>query len=168
MADYYTQFSEVLSHLTADEEAWLRQQLAHVHVFGDKEYADDELPGNLDPDKADWSGFRAWRDREDLDGDTLGFEYRFDSNGEWGCYLWMYAEESGEPESVAQLVQKFLGRFCPDQCWGLTFAGTCSKPRAGAFGGGAVFVTADEIKWNDAHDFVEKERQAFDTRHGKA
>ena len=62
----------------------------------------------------------------------------------WGRHLWFYAEESGSPDNVAWLVQKFLKRFRPDQCWSLTYAATCSKPRVGEFGGGAVFVTADD------------------------
>ena len=64
--------------------------------------------------------------------------------GGWGRHLWVYAEESGSPDNVAWLVQKFLKKFRPDQCWSLTYSTTCSKPRVGEFGGGAVFVTADD------------------------
>ena len=46
----------------------------------------------------------------------------------------------------------------------LTYATTCSKPRVGEFGGGAVFVTAHEIKWQNAYDFVEQERTAFEAK----
>ena len=62
---------------------------------------------------------------------------------------------------MAHLVQKFLKKFRPDQCWSLTYATTCSKPRLGEFGGGAVFVTADSICWNSSYDFVEEQRMAF-------
>ena len=67
----------------------------------------------------------------------------------------------GNADNVAWLVQKFLKKFRPDQCWSLTYATTCSKPRVGEFGGGAVFVTADEIKWQNAYDFIEEQRTAF-------
>ena len=50
----------------------------------------------------------------------------------------------------------------PDQCWSLTYATTCSKPRLGEFGGGAVFVTADNIRWNNSYDFVAEQRNAFE------
>ena len=73
--------------------------------------------------------------------------------GGWGRHLWVYAEESGNPDNVAWLVQKFLKKFRPDQCWSLTYATTCSKPRAGEFGGGAVFVTADAIMWQNCLRF---------------
>jgi hypothetical protein len=59
------------------------------------------------------------------------------------------------------LVTKFLKEFRPDQCWSLTYATTCSKPRVGEFGGGAVFVTADAISWQNAYGFIEEQRAAF-------
>ena len=62
---------------------------------------------------------------------------------------------------MIHLVQKFLKRFRPDQWWSLTYAATCSKPRVGEFGGGAVFVTADEIFQQDACDFVQAKRTQF-------
>ena len=65
---------------------------------------------------------------------------------------------------MVHLVQKFLKRFRRDQCWSLTYANTRSKPRLGEFGGGAVFVTADEICWNDCYDFVEEQRKTFQRR----
>jgi hypothetical protein len=60
------------------------------------------------------------------------------------------------------LVQKFLRHCRHDQCWSLTYATTCSKLRLGEFGGGAVFITADDIRWNNSYDFVEEQRKAFE------
>ena len=113
MADYFTEFSDVLAHLTTEEEAWLRHELEYVHVFDDNEYADDELPENLDPDKADWSGYRLWRNCKEDDGDMLGFEHEFGDTTEWDVYLCMYAADGGDPEHTACLVQKFLKCFPP-------------------------------------------------------
>jgi hypothetical protein len=39
---------------------------------------------------------------------------------------------------------------------------TCSKPRAGEFGGGAVFVTADAICWQNTYDFIGQEQAVFE------
>jgi hypothetical protein len=167
MPDYFTQFSEVFDHLTADEEAWLRQQLTHIYVFGEKEYADGELPESLKPDEADWSGYRLWRGAGASDPDYLSFDYEFDEDDRWGRHLWVYAMDFGEPARVVELARKFLKRFRPDQCWELTFASACSNPGVGDFGGGAVFVTADEIRRNSAYDFIEQQRRLFDSRHGK-
>ena len=124
------------------------------------------MPAELADTEPDWTGVRFLRDNGDYDPDcdALGFGYNFDDDpdqGGWGRHLWVYAEEYGNPDNVAWLVQKFLKTFRPDQCWSLTWASTCSKPRIGEFGGGAIFVTADEIKWQNAYQFIDDERAAF-------
>lgn len=137
MADSYLEFSEVLPCMTADEEAWLRTQLEIVYVFGEQEYAEGHLPEELDSAEAAWYGCRAWRDLEDYEPDEstpVGFAWEFhDDQGPrgWGRHAWFHAEENGDPWRVAHVVQKFLRRFRPDQCWSLTYALTCSKPCAG-------------------------------------
>jgi len=167
MADNYLEFSEVLPRLSNMEVDWLRRQLQIVHVFGDKEYSEDELPDHLKSENADWLGCRAYRDMEHYApdfGEDAGFTYSFSDDGcdeDWGRHLWLYTEEWGYVERVAHLVQKFLKESRPDQCWSLTWATTCSKLRVGQFGGGAVFVTASEIKWQVTDDFVEEESKAF-------
>ena len=59
MANHYLQFSEVLPHLTEEEERWLRHQLEIVSVIGDKEYVKADVPDNLNPADAEWEGGRA-------------------------------------------------------------------------------------------------------------
>ena len=166
MADNYLQFSEVVANLTEQEEAWLKDQLQPVRAFGEKEYPEDAVPADLADTDADWSGVRFLRDKPDHDAqwDALGFEHGFHEDhdtGGWGRHLWLYAEDWGDASNVAWLVQKFLKQFRPNQCWSLTYSATCSKPRVGEFGGGAVFVTADTIQWQNAHDFIEDQRAAF-------
>ena len=129
MADNYLQFSERLDLATSAEADWLRHELEEDPETGRPRFLLD-FP---DPE----------------DADSCGFEYEFREEPE-DRHLWIYAEDTGTLEHVAHLVQKFLKRFHPDQCWSLSYATTCSKPRVGQFGGGAVFVTADEIRWQDA------------------
>ena len=169
MADNYLEFSEIVANLTEPEEAWLEEQLQPIRVFGDKEFAEDTLPAELADTEPDWSGIRFLRDKGDYDPawDYLDFAYAFHDDpdeGGWGRHLWLYAEEGENPANVAHLIRKFLTKFRPDQCWALTYATTCSKPRVGEFGGGAIFVTTDEIKWQNAHDFVDQERTAFQAK----
>jgi hypothetical protein len=164
VADNYLQFSEVVANLTEQEEAWLTDQLESIRVFGEKEYPEDAVPADLADREADWSGVRFLRDKPDHDAewDALGFEYGFhDDTGGWGRHLWLYSDTWGDVTNVAWLVQKFLKQFRPDQCWSLTYSAACSKPRVGEFGGGAVFVTADMIRWQNAYDFIEEQRAAF-------
>lgn len=166
VADNFLQFSEVIANLTEQEREWLKDQLQPVRVFGESEFPEDAVPPELADRDADWRGVRTLRDKPDHDAqwDALGFEYRFHEDhdrGGWGRHLWLYAEDWGDPSNVAWLVQKFLRKFRPDQCWALTYATTCSKPRVGEFGGGAVFVTADKIERQDARDFAETQMEAF-------
>jgi hypothetical protein len=167
MADNYLEFSEVIPRLSNPEADWLRQQLQIVHVFGDKEYAEDELPDHLKGENAEWVGCRAYRDMADYDpadGDGAGFEYEFHEDHEpkgWGRHLWLYAVEYAELDRLAHLIRKFLKAFRPNDVWSLTYATFCSKPRVGEFSGGALFVTAADVKWNNAYDFVEEQVKVF-------
>jgi hypothetical protein len=166
MADHYLEFSETLTHLTDEQVDWLRNQLETVHVIDGVEYTEDKLPDTGD---GAWIGCRAYRDMEDYDadfGEDVGFDYSFSEeiDDNWGQHLWVYSEEHGYVDRVAHLVQKFLRAFRPDACWSLTYAGTCSKPRVGEFGGGAVFVTATDIKYSNAWEFVEEQRKRHELR----
>ena len=164
MADDYLDFSEVIPALTVEEEAWLKSQLEQVRVIDGVAYPVDDVPEELQDKDPDWLGCRAYRDLDGYDadfGEEAGFEYSFSKDEDWGRHLWLYTEQWGYVERVAHLVQKFLKKFRPGQCWSLTWATTCSKPRVGQFGGGAVFVTAAEIKWQITDDFVEEQTKAF-------
>lgn len=162
MADSYLEFSEVVTHLTESEVSWLQNQLEIVNIRDGKEGAD--------PADATWAGCRAYRDMPDYDGEfggDVGFDCSFSDevdekiDEKWGRYLWIRSEEHGYVDRVAHLVQKFLRKFRPADCWSLTYAATCSKPRVGEFGGGAFFVTASDIKWFGSWCFVDEEEGKF-------
>ena len=172
MADNYLQFSEILANLSEPEEAWLKELLQPICVFGGKEYPNDSVPTELADAEPDWAGVRFLRDKDDYDPawNSLGFEHDFatDSDeGGWGRHLWLHADDWGNPENAAYVVQKFLKTFRPDQCWSLTYAATCSKSRVGEFGGGAVFVTADVIQHQNGYGFIEEQRTAFEAKRSK-
>ena len=142
MADYYTQFSEILDNLTPEEEKWLTEQLASDPSTGSPVFLQDY-------------------EEHDPDSPDCGFQIGFEGEGN-ERHMWIYSDDWGEPGRAAHLVQKFLKRFRPDQCWSFTYSSTCSKPRIGEFGGGGVFVTADEIHWQNSHEFVGQQRAAFE------
>lgn len=141
MADYYLQFSETLDELTPEEEQWLHEQFA-----GDP---DTGCPVFL-------------LDYEDRDADDTDYHFgmSFDGQGD-SRHLWLYADGHGDVGRVAHLVQKFLKQFRPDESWSLGYATTCSKPRVGEFGGGAVFVTARDIRWRNVDDIIAQEEAWF-------
>jgi hypothetical protein len=168
MADNYLEFSEVIPKLTTEEEAWLKNQLETVCVFDGEEYPDDRLPENRSSEEADWVGCRALRDMADYDpnnGADAGFQYEFhdSDDADLGRYLWLYSCDWGFVDNVAHLVRKFLGQFRPADCWSMTWSTTCSKPRLGEFGGGGVFVTAEQVLWQNAWEFIEQRRATFNS-----
>ena len=163
MANNYLQFSEVIKELTEPEEKWLKEQLQETKN-ATVDAADDE-------DSTSGSQSYAFlRDKPEYDAadcDSLGFDYDFHDDDDmvnWGHHLWVYAEECGNADNVAWLVQKFLKKFRPKDCWGMTYAVTCSKMRVDEFGGGAVFVTADRVRWNDCYDFICRQTTAHKAR----
>jgi len=157
MASHYLQFSAAIDRLTDAERSWLQQQLELVYAFGEVLFSEQELPSDHSIASASWCGLRVFadlsKDPADDDGDA-GFEFAFAEDEALGQYLWLFAEEYGNPDHVAHLVRKFLKTFRPTESWSLTYACTCSKPRLDAFGGGTVRVTTDGVESFDAHDFA--------------
>jgi hypothetical protein len=162
MANNYLEFSEVLADITPEEHAWIEKQLGSGWIDGNgkplpddcADDAEDECPlfiAEYDPetDPAPVGPDKDWGD--------AGFAHGWDGDD---CLL-IYADESGIVEHVAYFVHKFLRTFRKNDCWGLTWAGTCSKPRIGEFGGGAIFVTAEDIQFENSYDWVERQRVAF-------
>ena len=160
MADTFVQFSEELSKLTAEEAAWLKEQLQPIVVFDDREFAEDDPAIATLPGSPDFTGPRFLRDKSAVVRryDWRGFEFTFLYDEET---LWLHCDSHATPKHAAWLVQKFLKRFRPDQCWWLTYATSCSNLRTGEFSGGAVFVTAAEITFHTVYDFVQQQRATF-------
>src|SRR5689334_18897111 len=117
MANNYTQFSEAIERITPEERSWIESQLD---------------PDSWGEEPPEWEA--------PLEEEYLSFEWSLD---EIEGSLWLYAEESGDPDEVARFVRAFLARFRPGDRFSLTYADSCSKPRLGEFSGGAVFVTRD-------------------------
>ncbi len=131
MADYYTRYSEQITKLTGGEHAWLLSQLIKLE--------------------------QASTAHKDCGGDAaLGFQYEFVAGAE-GNSMHFYAEESGEIRLLGEVIQKFLSEFRPDRVFTLTYAASCSSMRIGAFTGGAMVVTAKEIKYLSAENWVRQQ-----------
>ncbi len=166
MADTYFMFSEVVPHLTSEEEAWLRSQLQLIAVRNGKEIEIDDVNCEA-AECAEWIGERYLRDNKhyDPDLDNFAFDFEFcDDDSPWGRHLWVYSEKDDGQMGAASLVQKFLKKFRPNQCWTLTWAEVVARLRVGLFGGGFIFVTANSIEWNWAHRQVEEKRTAFEAK----
>jgi hypothetical protein len=159
VANNYTEFSEVIENLTSEEAEWLRHQLVVVCRYGDVTLEEDDIPAEREHDTPDWEGCRIYLTMEDYDrdyGEDAGFEYVISQPDDVApVSMWIYSEESGNTDRVAHVIQMFLKQFRPDDHWSMSWAYTCSKPRISEFGGGAMFVTATDIKTYDTGQFVE-------------
>jgi hypothetical protein len=127
------QFSTAIALRSEEERSWAEQAVELLARYDEGEIeVDDEgrVPEGIDPD------------RILPECEYLGFQAEVEEAG-----LWIYAEEVGTPEFVVPLVQAYLRRFDPQGCHGFEWANTCSKMRIDEFGGGAVFITADEARW---------------------
>jgi hypothetical protein len=139
MADNFQLFSEIVPVLKDKEKAWVEQ------ILGDTDKREQMLTD---------AGIKL--DAIDVD-DWPGFAWEIDFKGE----LWLYAEEYGNVSHAGEFIRAFLARFRPADCWELTWAETCSKPRVGEFGGGALFITARSVRAISAVDWILKHRKAF-------
>lgn len=162
MFDHFLRFSAFLADLTGAECEWLQEQLAIVYVVDGAEYPEGELPEGKTETDATWIGCRAyfgWDGYEPDPADEVGFLYSFadkpDKVGRW--FLHLYATQSGNVGNVAHVVQEFLKRFRPSDSWFLTYCVGSDRAGVGEFGGGAVFVTATDIKYFNASEFVDEQ-----------
>lgn len=120
MANNYQQFSALLAVSDPEERRWWEQILAS---------RDDPDGPLLKIVAADGTG-------------AAGFDAELVDDG-----VWFFAEECGDVEQVAVVVQEFFRQHRRGGVWGFEWADWCSKLRIGEFGGGAVVVTAGDIRW---------------------
>lgn len=147
MANYHLEFSQYLENITPEEKDWLSKEL------------DTDKYKRLECD-----GAKAKYALHESFGEfgCTGFAWTFEVLPQTKLFnLWIHADESGIPEAAANLVQAFLKEFRPEDYWCLEFSQTCSRPRIGAFGGGAVFVTATDQAWLSTGAWVEVQARDY-------
>lgn len=148
MANSYLEFSETMVVKGREEKEWLEEQMLSYEAC---------IPEGLD-DEAEEAAIKEFCEKWGVEEpeDWPGFSCEVTDTE-----AWFHVDESGNPDNVAKLVQEYLKKFHPDSCWGMEFAYTCNKPRAGEFGGGAVFVTADAIEWVNTGYWLAEKRTQF-------
>lgn len=126
MANNYTLFSFALEITEPERTEWLRQAFAAIDTEGDGEPAPPP------------EGF------ETASLEIYGFPCTFEVEGSTAYF---YSDESGDVEVLTSVLQQFLVHFNIDKGIGFEVAYTCSKPRPGEFGGGAVWITHEGVEW---------------------
>jgi hypothetical protein len=126
-ADFYTNFAFFL-----DKEIYGEDVLKDIR----------ELMKIMDKiDDCQNQDFPEWFDVDTVDGHGCKFE--MDNGG-----LYISHEESGNPETIADIIRQALKHNNSDACVGFQYAFTCSKPIPDEFGGDAVFITKDDVEWS--------------------
>jgi hypothetical protein len=149
IANNYTQFSEQIVDLKPQERDWLRKVLSlggNAPADGSVTSPKPVLMKELGIPHMDDYDFDAWPD----------FQWELEPTA-----LWIYAEENGETEHVAQLFRAFLRKFRPREMLVLRYAETCSKMRLGEFSGGAYVVMAKSIHHMNASGWVRNIQKRF-------
>ena len=139
MADYFTNFSMMLTLPSADAQQYaddLAQQAFYIHM-GDEPMPDD-FPASLKEIVDDWCFETVANHPPDGPG------------------LWLHSSDGGI-DAVCAFIQHLLQKFNPAGHVTLEWSNDCSKPRVDAFGGGAALITARKIKTINTGEWLHRQ-----------
>jgi hypothetical protein len=144
MADNYSQTSFMVPTKNDEQRDWL------VAVFGgmDRVQAGD--------------GSAAANLHEEVISIAIDREYDFE-NGytpNWRVEndgIWVHADESIDVDLMVVILQAYLKKFHPNSSIGFQWADTCSKPRLDEFGGGAVYIAADDAAFMSTGHWLDEQ-----------
>jgi hypothetical protein len=145
MANNYLEYSVEIPFAAGKEKEcknWWKQILDDLGV----------IPGSLDPDKG---GQPVLLTEEEIEEHFYGigvFDLTYSPTA-----ICIYSEESGNIEGLSDLVRMYMQAFNMNGYLRLEYAETCSKPRAGEFGGGVCCVTKNNVYWMNTGSWLPKE-----------
>jgi hypothetical protein len=156
--DYYIQFSEVIDNVTSEELEWFNKE---VHPPYREENWDDEKIQT-------WMQERRIVDLDDIEY-YPSFDFKVTTKWDVPTNIWIFSDDScsGNVDHVAELMQRFLRKFRPDDCFYLGWCCYCSRPAVGEAGGGAIFVTADGIKSVSSFGMIDEWRRDHEKKYTK-
>ncbi|MAG25953.1 hypothetical protein CMI47_10280 [Candidatus Pacearchaeota archaeon] len=176
MSNNYLQFSTGIN-ITADEKAWLENQLDE-DVLGDMVSLHNPETSGLSPEQLDELKKKTLPDQSEMalfdnyaEMGWIGFDVEFcpasdpKDGKDWIMYIG--TEESGDPDQVAELMGAFLLHFQSKDSFSLEWAYYSSKNRMDEQGGGAVFVTATSTQWINTGMWVHQRQMEHDKAQGK-
>ncbi len=153
MANYYTHACLVAAvNLTPTEEAWIENEIEIEETIFDVGHETRDT----------WAKERGIPDADYGFGFTLTVVKDATTIGP---YLWVSYDETFNVENASAFLQHWLKTMRPHEAIGFEYANTCSNPRPDGFGGGAVFVTKDDIKTIHSYSWlVEREKEYVATK----
>ena len=178
MANNYLEFSETYV-MTADQASFVDQMLNYLNVLSDQAYfipmSEDALEHELEIIQSPDDPYPSFRFAGPAAVAALLYASEMDTypdfvlrtedfaDGE-KTYVHIYTEESGTPETVVALLRAMMRQFGVEDSFSLEWAYTCSKPRSGEFGGGAVVWTWNEERWLNTGTWIDQQRRIFAAR----
>jgi hypothetical protein len=165
MANNYLQFSTSLQLSSPEEVAYWNDALTIIPSLFQNHNLGEDTPEKRQK-LLDQISVQFGIDlSEDLFDDYLpGFDVEISSENSDEHGIWFYAEENGSLEFLGTIVQAYFKKFRPDGFFSCSYAETCSKMREDEFSGGAIVVTADEIKYHHVSDFIRREEKMHNNR----
>lgn len=104
------------------------------------------------------------QERFESDNDFFwGFNHEFEAYGKDALLVYLF-DEDGCPnlDALVEMLQLYLINFEPQRYLSFMWADTCSKPRPGEFGGGAVMITAKKVKYFNTYDWIHNETERLE------
>ena len=95
-------------------------------------------------------------DQDSDDPEVAGFDLVRQDAPE-GSILWIHDDEHGDVEAVIRFVLRLAEDLDLTGLWGFQYANTCSRPRLGAFGGGAHVIdlgARKTIGWTNTNEWL--------------
>jgi hypothetical protein len=123
MADYFTNFSVILP-LTKEQQDYALNLAKQVEAYrNDNQQLPTDFPELLRDEVENWP-----------------FETALIKDG-----IWLHGQYGGQ-DAACLFIQHLLQKFAFAGGVAFEWSHDCSQPRADAFGGGAAFITANEIE----------------------
>jgi hypothetical protein len=117
------------------------------------------IPGTLTTERVkEW--FDEWKSRVNTNDDESDeWESGDDNTVEWtGEEVWIHSDENGNVDAAVNFIQTYLQELNIEGGVWIGWAYTCSRPVAGAFGGGCAVVTKDDVMWQTDDQLMQRAR----------
>ncbi len=141
MADSYTKFSLILKlpDIASQQYALALNAKAHSLTTG------EDVPGEIPESLHHWLEEWIFTTRP--------------SGNELEPAIWIYSEDGGV-DAACEFIHHLLKKFNLEGYVAFEWSHDCSKPLVDAYGGGAAFITADDIHTMSTWEWIiEKSRQ---------
>lgn len=127
MANYFTNFSVVLKLANKAEQDYALDLAHKANLARQGEELPEAFPKALADEIENW--------QFETDADNSGTQHG----------LWLHSSNGGV-DAVCAFIQHLLQKFAPESDVAFEWSHDCSQPRTDAYGGGAAFITANEIR----------------------